>query len=166
MLYNKTFIIGLLLCLYTSSIWAEVKTAKLDELDGNWHLRIMDGMEVRKARAILEFDSEKMTVSGFDGCNQISGTLVVISDNNMTAGLTSTKMACREPVHAYASKRLHEALAEGFNITETKNHGINGITIKSKNHELFFKKMGEDDTSNWMPFNFDFDFGFDSNKSK
>lgn len=167
MLYNKTFIIGVLCCLYTSNIWAEVKTSELDELDGNWHLRIMDGMEVRKARTILDFDSEKMVVSGFDGCNQISGALVRISDTVMTSRLTSTKDACRLPIHAYASKRLHETLAEGFNITKTKRNGIEGITLKSKNHELFFKKMGGEDTSSWMPsgLNLDFDFGFNFNDS-
>lgn len=158
------FILNILFTLCASSLLAEGNTAKMDELDGNWHLRIMDGMEVRQARAILEFDSQNMTISGFDGCNKISGSLLVISDTNMTSKLISTKMECREPIHAYASKKLHETLAEGFSITRTKTNGIDGITIKSQNHELFFKKMGGENTSNWMPL--DFDFGSNSNKTK
>lgn len=158
MFQKRIFILSILLSLSTSSLLAEKNTVKLEELDGNWHLRIMDGMEVRKARAILEFDSKNMTISGFDGCNKISGNLVVVSDTNMTSSLTSTKMECRKPIHAYASKNLHETLAEGFSITRTKTNGINGITIKSQNHELFFKKMGGENTSSWMPL--DFDLGF------
>lgn len=166
MLYKKTFILSILLSLLTSCLSAEEEIVKLDELDGNWHLRIMDGMEVRGARAILDFNSEKMTLSGFDGCNQISGALVRVSDTNMTSKLMATKMACREPIHDYASKRLHETLAEGFSIAQSKRDGIEGITIKSQNHELFFKRMGGEDTSNWMPFDFNFGFGSDSNKTK
>ncbi len=166
MLYNKTLIITILASLCTSYLPAEIKTTDLDKLDGNWHLRIMDDKEVRNARAILDFDSEKMTLNGFDGCNQISGVLQVVSDTNMTSKLVATKMACREPIHAYVSKRLHETLAEGFTVTEATQNGIKGITIKSSNHELFFKKMGKDDTSSWMSFDFDFDFNFDFNKTK
>ncbi len=125
-------------------LWSETKPIELKKLNGNWHLRIMDGMEVRKARAILDFDIEKMKLSGFDGCNRISGALQVNSDTNITSQLVSTKMACREPIHNYVSKRLHETVKEGFSITETRRNGVDGITIKSPSHELFFKKMGED----------------------
>jgi len=165
MLYKKTLIIAMLVSLCTSYLTAELKTTDLNKLDGNWHLRVMDDKEVRSARAILEFDSEKMRLSGFDGCNQISGVLRVISDTNMTSKLTATKMACREPIHTYVSKGLQETLAEGFSISEGRRSGVDGISIKSQNHELFFKKMGGEDTSSWMPFEFNFDFGFDSNKT-
>jgi len=161
-LHKRTFILSIVFSLFTSYLLAEPKIVKLDELDGNWHLRIIDGMEARIARAILEFNSQNMTISGFDGCNKISGTLTLVSDNNMTSKLISTKMACREPIHAYASKKLHETLVEGFSIAHTQTNGIDGITIKSQNHELFFKKMGKETTSSWMPFNFD----FDSDKTK
>lgn len=166
MLYKKTLTLTILASLCTSYLFAEIKTTDLDKLDGNWHLRIMDDKEVRNARAILDFNSEKMTLGGFDGCNQISGVLQVVSDTNMTSKLSATKMTCREPIHVYVSKRLHETLAEGFNITEGRRNGVDGISIKSQNHELFFKKMGGDDTSSWMPFDFDFDFNFDFNKTK
>ncbi len=143
MFYNKTFFISILTALTMTQIQAEIEPIDLSELDGNWHLRIMDGMEVRKARAILDFDSKQMKISGFDACNQISGTLIKNSDLRMSAKLISTRMACRQPVHSYVSQRLHETMKEGFQITEATKNGVDGITLKSAKHELFFGKMGE-----------------------
>jgi len=102
-------------------------------------------MEVRKARAILDFDMKKMYLSGFDACNRISGALIKNSDTNMsTPILTSTKMACRGNIYNWVSQRLHEALKEGFFITEETKYDVDGITLKSPKHELFFKRMEKD----------------------
>lgn len=145
MLYRLIIILGTLVTLLTSYISAETKSTDSNKFNGNWHLRIMDGMEVRKARAILDFDMEKMKLSGFDGCNRIGGALQKNSDTNMTTPmLISTKMACREPIHNWVSQRLHEILSEGFSITEAKRNGVDGIILKSPSHELFFKKMGKE----------------------
>jgi len=140
-MFSKKLIVASLMI---TLLWSETKTIDLNKFNGNWHLRIMDGMEVRKARAILDFDIVKMKLSGFDGCNRIRGALQKNSDTNMTTPmLMSTQMACREPIHNWVSQRLHETLAEGFSITEAKRNGIDGIILKSPSHELFFKKMGE-----------------------
>lgn len=141
MLKKKVWMAALFAVLYTPSVSAG--TIDLDELDGNWHLRIMDGMEVRKARAILDFDSKKKTVSGFDGCNSITGTLTINNDT-MSSQLKMTKMACRLSVQAYVSRRLHEVMKEGFTVSETTTNGVEGITLKNPKHTLFFGKMGED----------------------
>jgi len=146
MLYRKTFFISLFMTLSLTHIQAETKTIDLSKLDGNWHLRIMDGMEVRKARAILDFDSKQMKISGFDACNQISGTLIKNSDLSMSSQLSSTRMACRQSIHRYVSQRLHETMKEGFNITKATRNGVEGITLKSAKHELFFGRMGHDDS--------------------
>ena len=115
-----------------------------NNLNGAWHLRVMDGMDVRKARAILDFNMDKMKLSGFDACNRIGGTLVKNAEHNMTTPmLMSTKMACRGKIFNWVSKRLHETLKEGFDIKEEKKYGVKGITLKSPSHELFFKKMGK-----------------------
>ncbi len=143
MLYKKISILSLLVFLSTNYLPAESQTINLDDLNGNWHLRIMDGMEVRKARAILDFDTTKMQLSGFDGCNRISGALQKTSDTNMTSKLISTRMACRQPIHSYVSKRLQETVKEGFSITEATKNGVDGITLKSPSHELFFGRMGD-----------------------
>ena len=143
MFHNKTFFISILAALSMTNIQADTEPIDLSKLDGNWHLRIMDGMEVRKARAILDFDSAKMQISGFDACNQISGTLIKDSNSSMSSQLKATRMACRQPIHSYVSKRLHETMQEGFKITETSRSGVDGITLKSSKHELFFGKMGE-----------------------
>ncbi len=143
MLYKKIVIIATLVTLATANLTAKIQTIDLDDLNGNWHLRVMDGMEVRKARAILDFDTEKMQLSGFDGCNRISGTLQKIGDANMSSKLASTKMACRGRIQSYVSKRLHETVSEGFSITEDTKYGVDGITLKSSSHELFFGRMGK-----------------------
>ncbi|MBA1420946.1 MAG: META domain-containing protein [Epsilonproteobacteria bacterium] len=114
----------------------------LSDLSGSWHMRVLDGMEVRKARAILDFDAKKMRVDGFDSCNRISG---ILKENPQTKQLSTqlrtTRMACRGNVQKWVSKRLHETMNEGFSIKEEKKYGVEGITLKSLSHELFFKKM-------------------------
>ena len=115
----------------------------LSELSGSWHMRVMDGMEVRKARAILDFDAKKMRIDGFDSCNRIYGLL---KENPQTKQLNTqlrtTRMECRGNMQKWVSKRLHETMSEGFSIKEDKKYGVEGITLKSAKHELFFKRMG------------------------
>ena len=116
-----------------------------NELNGVWHLRVMDGMEVRKARAILDFNMEKMKFSGFDACNRIGGEIKKVSDTNTSIPmLFSTRMACRGKMHTWVSKRLHETLKEGFTVKEEKRYGVEGVTLKSSKHELFLKQMERD----------------------
>jgi len=83
-----------------------------------------------------------MIINGFDSCNRISGTLKVKGKSTFSSKLKTTRMACRKSIHKYVSKRFHAAINEGFTITEGTRYGIDGITLKSKNHDLFFKKMG------------------------
>ena len=140
-------ITAILLSLLTALLSAE-KAIDLEKLSGSWHLRVLDGGEVRKARAILDFDAKHMKLNGFDGCNRISGNLVKDSQEHLSAQLISTKMACRENIHRYVSKRLHETVSEGFSIKEEKKYGVEGITLKSASHELFFKRM--EGKSDWF----------------
>ncbi|RUM77330.1 MAG: hypothetical protein DSZ12_00400 [Sulfurovum sp.] len=114
----------------------------MPQINGNWHIRVIDGMDVRKARAILDFDMNKSKLTGFDGCNRISATLVNFTKQAIyTPNLLSTNMACRTAVHTWTRKRLHETLKESFYIKKETKYGIEGITIKSVHHELFLKKM-------------------------
>jgi len=142
MLKKKIFISTFLISSLSTNVSAEAITIDdLSDLNGNWHLRAMDGHEVRKARAILDVHGEQMIVNGFDGCNSIYGVLTAHNKITFSATLTSTRMACRQSIHRYVSKRLHETVQEGFTITEGKRYGVEGITLKSKNHDLFFKRM-------------------------
>ena len=126
-----------------TTLWTQTLIAK--NFDGAWHLRVMDGMEVRKARAILDFNMDKMELSGFDACNRIGGTLIKNSDSNMTTPILRTsRMSCRGNIHNWVSKRLHLTLKEGFSIKEEKKYGVKGMTLKSPSHELFFKRMERD----------------------
>ena len=134
--------LGILLTCFTVSLLA--KPIEIDTLTGSWHLRAMDGMEVRKARAILEFKPKTMTITGFDGCNRINGTLTQNDNNTFKAVLMSTRMACRAKIHAWVSQRLHETMNEGFTIAKEHQYSIDGITLKSATHTLFFKKMGRE----------------------
>lgn len=149
MIHKRTLSVGIVLGFLTYPLQAE--PVDISTLSGSWHLRTMDGNEVRKARAILEFDAKEMLLSGFDGCNQITGTLT--HDTNSTAYTTklmTTKMACREHIHSYVSQKLHETIDEGFTLQEEEKYGIEGITLKSSKHELFFKKMGKEKTPSMM----------------
>jgi len=116
----------------------------MNHFDGAWHLRVLDGMEVRKARAILDFTftDEKTKLSGFDGCNRIGGNIQKSEEDTLIVpSLISTRMACRTKIHRWVSTRLHQVLGESFTLKEENKYDIDGITIKSSKHELFFKKM-------------------------
>jgi len=141
MLTRKTLITTLLLVLSTSYLSAQTQTLDLDDLDGNWHLRTMDGKEVREARAILDFDAKHMRLSGFDGCNPISGKLKGSADTRIFSKLSSTHNECRQSIHRYVRTGLHKTVKEGFTVTKAKQNGIDGILIKSASHELFLKWM-------------------------
>jgi heat shock protein HslJ len=139
---KRFFIVTLLVSLSTTYLSAQTKSVDLDDLHGNWHLRTMDGKDVRKARAILDFDAKHMALNGFDGCNRISSELKTNNKTLKSTKLATTKMDCRQYIHSYVRTRLHKTVKEGFTVTESTQNGIKGITIKSSKHELFFKKMG------------------------
>lgn len=171
MFYQKMAVLCLLTIITSSALLAEENSVKLKELDGNWHLRSVDGNGTRKSRTILEFDSTKMHISGFDGCNKISGRLNASSENNMSSMLIATKMGCRNQKQALASHALHETLAEGFSVLRASSNGVDGILLKGQHHQLFFKKMGgEEKPKAWYEFDVDldthFDFGSDDNDTK
>jgi len=115
---------------------------KLNDFNGNWHLRVMDGKEVRKARAIVDFHSKDMLLMGFDGCNRFSGELKKGLENTFSSKVRISRMACRQYIHKFVSSRLQTTIKEGFTVKEERKYGIDGITIKSKSHTLFLKHMG------------------------
>ena len=96
MLYKKTFIVTLMVSLCTSYLLARTKSIDLDDLHGNWHLRSMDGKDVRKARAILDFDAKNMKLNGFDGCNPISSELKANNKTIKSTKISTTRMECRQ----------------------------------------------------------------------
>ena len=141
MLEKKSFIVTLMVSLCTTSLFANTNSVDLDELHGNWHLRSMDGKDVRKARAILDFDAKNMKLNGFDGCNRISSQLKTNKNKLQSTKLATTRMECRETIHSYVRTRLHNTVKEGFTVTEAKQNGVKGILVKGSKHELFFKWM-------------------------
>ena len=141
MLEKKSFIVTLLVSLCTTSLFANTNSVDLDELHGNWHLRSMDGKDVRKARAILDFDAKNMKLNGFDGCNRISSKLKTNHKTLQSTKIATTRMECREHIHSYVRTRLHKTVKEGFTVMKAKQNGVEGIVVKGSNHELFFKWM-------------------------
>ena len=141
MFTRKTLITTLLLSLSASCLTAQTETLDLDDLNGNWHVRTMDGKEVREARAILDFDPKHMKLSGFDGCNPISGELKRSADTRIFSKLSPTQSECRQSIHQYVRTRLLKTVNEGFTVTKAKQNGVDGILIKSASHELFLKWM-------------------------
>ena len=117
--------------------------ADIKILKGDWHLKVMDGLNVRKARAILDFHPDGMRLEGFDSCNRITGKLHKHKDGTYTATLTTTRMACRNRLTSFVSEKLHETLEMPFQIISEARYGMSGITIKNNRHDLFFKRMGK-----------------------
>jgi len=136
---KKISIIIVLLALLTTNSTA---STNVSDFNGNWHLRVMDGKEVRKARAIVDFHAKDMMLMGFDGCNKFSGELKKGVENTFSSDIKTSRMACRQTIHRFVSSRLQKTIKEGFTVKEEKKYGIDGITIKSKSHTLFFKQMG------------------------
>ena len=144
MINKKTVWATLLVSLLSSNLFAGTTPLKdLNDLDGSWHLRVMDGKEVRKARAILDFHSKSMILEGFDGCNRLTGKILRTTNDRFFSKISSTRMACRQNIHRYVSKGLKITIKEGFTVTESKRYGVEGITLKSEHHDLFFKRMGD-----------------------
>lgn len=141
MLKKKTFFVTLLVSLSTTYLSAKTKSVDLNDLHGNWHLRSMDGKDVRKARAILDFDSNKMELNGFDGCNRISSKLKMNDTTLKSTKLATTRMDCREDIHSYVRTKLHTTVKDGFTVTEATQNGEKGILVKGSKHKLFFKWM-------------------------
>ncbi len=141
MIKYKIIIFTLFVAILSNSNASQLQD--LTSIDGNWHLRVIDGKEVRRARAILDFKSNGMYIEGFDGCNRIWGKLLKNSKEQFYLKIKSSNMDCRQNIHKYVSHRLHTTLNEGFIVTQTKRYGIDGITLKSEHHNLFFKRMGE-----------------------
>ena len=124
----------------SSLLWTESDIQK-NTIDGNWDLYIMDKKDVHEVRATLNFDTDKMRLSGFDACNRIHGALIQHSDTNITAPVvSSTRMGCRDKKQAWVSRYLHVVLKEGFFAKKENRNNIDGISIKSSSHELFLKK--------------------------
>jgi heat shock protein HslJ len=140
---KKILLTTLFVSLLSTNTFADLLTKdSLNSIKGNWHLRVLDGHDVKKARAIIDFHSRKMFIDGFDSCNRFSGYLKVKAQNTFYSKLKSSRMACRQNIHQYTSQRMKTTIEEGFTITEESRYGIDGITLKSKSHNLFFKKMG------------------------
>ena len=104
MLYKKTLLLTLLASLCASYLSAQPKSIDLDDLDGNWHLRSVDGKDVRKARAILDFDAKHMKLNGFDGCNPMSSELKADNTIIKSTKLSTKKNGCRQSIHRYVRK--------------------------------------------------------------
>jgi heat shock protein HslJ len=115
----------------------------LKTLNGAWHMQYLDGKDVRKARAILEFDAKKMHLSGFDACNQIEGLLVKNSSSYTVKSMQIRTMPCRQSIHRRVKRYLHKVLKHPFTLKKVTHNGIKGLLIQSKKHKLFFKHMGE-----------------------
>ena len=140
---HKKLLATLLISFLGTTLMANSLTkSDLSDVDGNWHLRVVDGHNVKKARAIIDFHAKSMIIEGFDGCNRISGYLKIQGESTFYSKLRSSRMGCRQNVHRYTSKRVKATIKEGFTITKGKRYGIDGMTLKSKHHDLFFKKMG------------------------
>ena len=140
-MHARRFVFSTLLLGATLTAYAE--PVDIQTLKGDWHLKVMDGYNVRKARAILDFHPDTMRLEGFDSCNRITGKLQKHKNGTYTATLATTRMACRNRLTSFVSKRLHETIEKGFQIISEQRYGMEGITIKSKKHDLFFRRMGE-----------------------
>jgi len=140
-MHTRSFVFSALLLVATLS--ANAQTADIKSLKGDWHLKVIDGYNVRKARAILDFHPDTMRIEGFDSCNRITGKLRKQKESTFVATLVTTRKACRNRLTSFVSKRLHESMKSGFQIISEKRYGMDGITIKGGGHDLFFKRMGE-----------------------
>ena len=138
MIAKKLFLISLISTLFLSASGS----VSLRSLDGSWLLRTVDGYKVSKARAILDFSAKHQKIDGYDGCNRIEGKLNLHTDNRYSSKLTTYRYECRNSTKRFVSKRLHQAISEGFTIQKAKLKGEKGILLKSTHHTLFFKKMG------------------------
>jgi heat shock protein HslJ len=138
MIFKKLFFITLI----SSLLFSAEESISLETLEGSWLLRTIDGYQVSKARAILDFNAKRNKIDGYDGCNRIEGKLKLRKDNRYTSNLAIYRYECKNTTKRFVSSRLQSTITEGFSIQKGKMQGEDGILLKSTHHTLFFKKMG------------------------
>lgn len=133
----------LFISLISTLLFASADSIPLNSLEGSWILRTMDGFRVSSARAILDFHAKHRKIDGYDGCNRIEGKLKLHTDERYSSQLKTYRYECLNSTKRFVSARLHQAIAEGFSIQKGEMQNEEGILLKSKNHTLFFKKLGK-----------------------
>ncbi|BAF71791.1 META domain-containing protein [Sulfurovum sp. NBC37-1] len=140
----------LFISLTSTLLFGSAGSVSLSSLDGSWILRTMDGHKVSSARAILDFNSKHKKIDGYDGCNRIEGKLNLHTNDMYSSKLKTYRYECLNSTKRFVSARLHQAIGEGFTIQKGKMKDEEGIVLKSKNHTLFFKKLGKSSITDFL----------------
>ncbi|MDH6311786.1 heat shock protein HslJ [Parabacteroides sp. PFB2-10] len=74
---------------------------KLNELEGVWVLKTINGREVSasfsKTLPTLQFDFKEKLLHGSGGCNRYSTRFVLVNNHMTTSPVLSTRMMCLDP---------------------------------------------------------------------
>jgi heat shock protein HslJ len=113
---------------------------------GQWELSVLDGSKVITDRPIhIEFGKENL-VSGFVGCNTLTGSYSIDGENQITfENLATTKMACPQKEMDIESSLL--SFLESVDSYSVEDGKLNLNVDESKATALFYQ-MSESDVVN------------------
>ena len=132
-------LVGLPACSSVAGVTGAQASART--LDGGWQVQAVDGKPLDGARKPeLTFDTGKNTVTGFDGCNRISGGYSLEGGRLTAPRLVSTRMACLGDEPRRASAAIAELFANGAEVVETTVAGERVLTIRNAKAEIRLRK--------------------------
>lgn len=130
----------LMACSSTQKTEMNTNTNDLNRLHDIWALQTMNGEDVPKDLSkmpVLEIFVETKKIAGNDGCNNFSGPIKTLTENELKFGmLMGTKMACPNMV-----------FTRGFNsnLGATASYVLKGLTLvlmdKDNKELMSFKKV-------------------------
>lgn len=100
----------------------------------------LDGIS-EKQIPFIEINTETKTFSGNDGCNQISGTITLLNNSEISFGsIMGTKMACMD---MKIPDQFHKSLAEVKSYKTLNVHRVGGAGAKSETKLILYNEENE-----------------------
>ena len=109
----------------------------LARLDGSWTVKYVAGKELQGVSQAPElvFDTDKGTVTGFDGCNRLNGTFT-FDGGRLKAKTATTRMACPNDAARQASAAVADLLGNGAEVVEVALGQGRVLIIKNASSEI------------------------------
>lgn len=105
---------------------------------GRWQLVELNGKKLANSQIYVEFDEEKMRLSGHAGCNRFFGAYGLTGNNVALTGIGSTKMACMQPGVMRTEAAFLRALSDA---TKIRENGMNLRIFIGNKRAMRFKRM-------------------------
>ncbi|HRW81514.1 MAG TPA: META domain-containing protein, partial [Desulfomonilia bacterium] len=107
------------------------------KIKGSWTVIWSGGAKLEGVtpRPTIVFNSNDNTVSGFDGCNNYTGTYSFVG-GHLKATVSGTRMACPNETARAVSEQMANLFTNGAEVVETSFMGAHVLLMKNSSAEL------------------------------